>query len=114
MNCLVFDETRKRRIQIERLLQEKGHQAKTCFGSGELMQLIDLGTIDRIFIDVESWCHSRAIFNYFNFAKRIQGIPIVFYNAPDTFVTLHDRNQHASDKVMHKNSTPELIVNEVV
>lgn len=113
MTVVVFDEMKNRRQQIVHLLNAKGYSVKPCFASGDFMDILDRNSIDKIIMDVDSWRHSRAIFDYFNVSRKLQNIPIIFYNAPETFVSIHDRSQGIQDKVYQKTCAADAIVSEL-
>ena len=110
MNLVLLDESKKRKQQLETLLQERGYAVKACSGSNEFIDLIEKAKPDRVLIDFEAWKHGRAIYSYFKIAKRIEHIPITFYNAPEKFAGIPERLQNQNDKIIKRQTSVEAIV----
>lgn len=113
MKIVVLDESKKRRQQIIDALDEKGHNVLVCAGSGAFMDAIESSTPGKIMMNVESWKHGKAMYNYFKIAKRIEDIPIVFYNVPDKFTSITDRTPHKDDKIYAKQTSIEDVLSEM-
>ena len=45
-------------------------------------------------MNVDAWYHGKAIFDYFDFAKKLDDIPVLYYNAPDNFNGIQEREQN--------------------
>ena len=99
MKIVILDETKKRKNAMAELLEEKGCDVVRCSASGEFMETIDSSTPDKIFIDVESWKNGRALYTYFKFGRKLCESPITFYNAPEIFNGIAERNPNQGDKV---------------
>jgi DNA-binding response OmpR family regulator len=100
MKVLIVDENRKRRLQILDQLQKKKHAATQCSASGDFMACIDDSAPDRIILDAETWKKGRAMFGRFNFAKKLENIPILFYNVAEGATVIAGREPHARDRIL--------------
>ena len=113
MKIVVLDESKKRKEQIADLLEENGHDVLMCSASGEFMETIETRAPNKILLDIESWQHGRAIYSYFKISKRIEDIPITFYNAPENFTVFPDRNPNPEDKIYFKHTDIEEVISEI-
>lgn len=113
MKIVVLEESKKRKEQIAHLLEEKGHDVIVCSASGEFMEMIENSTPDKILLNIESWQHGRAIYSYFNFSRKLDDTPITFYNAPESFTAIPDRNPNQDDKIFTKYTDIEEVVGEI-
>jgi DNA-binding NtrC family response regulator len=84
------------------MLEEKGYNVIGCSASGEFMDSIENGGVDKIVLDFDAWQHGKSIYNYFKLTRKMADIPIVFYNAPDNFTALPERSHHQEDTILHK------------
>jgi DNA-binding NtrC family response regulator len=100
MSVVVLDESRKRCAQLADALEKSKRPVACCRNSNEFMTKISGGLPDRIVMDVESWTKGRTIYAYFDIAKKIAEVPIVFYNAPENFATIEDRSKHGQDEIL--------------
>lgn len=113
MKVVVLDEMKKRNKQIVELLEEKGCDVVDCTATGDFMNSIESSIPDKILMEVESWQHGKAIYNYFKFSRKLNDIPIYFYNAPEKFLNITDRGQNPDDKVFVKHTDIDEIVSNV-
>jgi two-component SAPR family response regulator len=95
----ILEESRRRKSQLREILEEKGHSVAAFSSSGEFMESVEQTAPDRLFINVDAWLHGRNMFNYFRFATKIAAIPVSFYNAPENFTALPERQHTSDDKV---------------
>jgi PleD family two-component response regulator len=102
MKVVVLDESKKRTEQIVEILQKKRYTFVCCTQSGQFMETLQESLPDKIIIDYDAWLHGRMIYNHFNLSKRIENVPVVFYNAPENFVALNNRKRHDSDRILNK------------
>ncbi len=112
MKIVVLDESKKMRQKITETLEEKGHTVITCLASGAFMDAIESSTPGKVLMNVDSWKHGKAMYTYFKIQKRLEDIPIVFYNVPDKFTSITDRNPHKDDKIYSRQTAIEDILNE--
>ncbi len=113
MKVVVLDEMKKRNKQIAELLEEKGCDVVACTATGDFMNSVETSVPDKILMEVESWQHGKAIYNYFKFSRKIGEIPVFFYNAPENFSNIQDRSQNQNDKVFTKHTEIDEIVSNV-
>ncbi len=113
MKIVVLDESNIRKSQINDLLQDKGHEVTTCSATGEFMELLEMSEPDKILMDVEAWQHGSAVYSYYNVIKRIENIPITFYNAPENFSNITNRTQIENDKILNSPIDIDIIIQEV-
>jgi DNA-binding NtrC family response regulator len=110
MKVLILDDTRNRRNQLGEALQKKRYDVTALYGSNELIAALEKSKFDMMLLDMESWNRGKAIYGRFGIARRIESLPIVFYNAALNFTTLNDRPRHAKDRVFFKPSTVDTVV----
>ena len=113
MNIILFDESKKRLHLIENWLKQKNHSVTTCLGSAVFLDAINEMAVDKVFIEYDSWKHSRAIFYYFEVNKLLKNIPVVFYNTNETTINIAERTAHTQDRVVRKDAELELVVSEL-
>jgi DNA-binding NtrC family response regulator len=113
VKIVVLDESNKRKSQINDLLQDKGHEVATCSATGEFIELVETSDPDKILMDVDTWQHGIAIYTYFDFIKKLESIPIIFYNAPENFSNIVNRTQIENDKILNSPIDIDTIVQEV-
>lgn len=113
MKIIALEESKTRKEQIVNLLEEKGHDVLVCSISGEFMEAIENSAPDKILLNVDSWQHGRAIYSYFKFSKKLDDTPIIFYNAPENFTTIPDREPNQEDKIFTKFTEIEEVLSDV-
>lgn len=114
MRVLILDESRKRLHQLQEILSSKRHEVYKCENTNDFMRLINEEKPDRLLLDMESWIRGRMIYSYFRFHRKLEGLPILFYNAPESFVALGGRRRHDLDRVLYKPADIEAIVEAVL
>jgi DNA-binding NtrC family response regulator len=110
MKILILDGGRKRRNQLSDALQKKRFEITALYSSNEFISAIEKGSFDLLLLDLGSWNRSKAIYNRFGIARRIESLPIVFYNAPLNFSILNDRPRHAKDRILFKPTEVDAVV----
>jgi len=63
---------------------------------------------------MESWNKGKAIFSRFGIAKKLETLPILFYNASMNFSILHDRPRHGKDRILFKPTEVNAIVENIL
>jgi DNA-binding NtrC family response regulator len=114
MKILILDDTRKRRNELVEAVQKKQYEAIACYSSNDFMQAIEKQKINLVLLDMDSWIKSKAIFYRFGIAKRLESIPILFYNASMNFSILHDRPRHGKDRILFKPTEVDAIVANIL
>jgi DNA-binding response OmpR family regulator len=109
MKIVVLDDSRTRAGQIAELLRKRKHDVVCCTASNEFMAATQESAPKMLFLDVEAWKKCKSIYNYFDWARKLADIPIVFYNAPDEFPGLQDRQRLEKDVVLNDQATVENI-----
>ena len=102
MNILVMDELRSRRSQIQEAFAKGKYKVRTCCGSNDFINLIEDSTWDMILLDVESWNHGKSIYYYFEIGKKLENVPILFYNTSEKFAGIANRSPNDRDHVLQK------------
>jgi hypothetical protein len=78
------------------------------------MQPIDKQKINLILIDMDSWNKGKAVYSRFGIAKKLESLPILFYNASMNFSILHDRPRHGKDRILFKPTEVDAIVANIL
>ncbi len=113
MKIVILDETSKRKQALIEKLEARGHTAIGCRTTGDFMDTVVSQSPGKILVDSDSWRRGAAMFRYFGFGKRMAGIPVIVYNAPESFTNLPDRPRHDEDIVLNRGAEVELIVDGV-
>jgi DNA-binding NtrC family response regulator len=114
MKILLLDDTRKRRNQLVEVLQKKKYDVIACYSSNSFMQSIEKQKINLILLNLDSWQKGAAMYTYFGIAKRLENLPILFYNASMDFSILHDRPRHGKDRILFKPTEVDAIVANIL
>ena len=110
MKVILMEESTKRNNQITELIQRKKHQVITCTNTNDFMQALEDSSVDRIVLNVETWQRGNAIYKYFGIPKGLGAVPVVFYNAPENFINITNRDRNENDRVLTKPVEPEAVV----
>lgn len=114
MKILLLDDTRKRRNELAEAIGKKHFELIACYSANEFMQSIEKQKVNIVLLDMDSWTKNRAIFLRFGVAKRLETLPILFYNASMNFSILHDRPRHGKDRILFKPTEVDAIVANIL
>jgi DNA-binding response OmpR family regulator len=114
MKILLLDDTRKRRNELVNAMQKKHYEVEACYSSNHFMQLIDKQKVNLVLLDMDSWNKGKAIFSRYGIAKKLETLPILFYNASMNFSILHDRPRHGKDRILFKPTEVGAIVANIL
>lgn len=110
MKILLLDDTKQRRTHLVELLQKKRYEVTACYSSNDFMNMVEKHKADIVLLDMESWYRGRAVYDFFGIAKRLENLPIIFYNASMNFSILNDRPRHTKDRILFRPSEVDAIV----
>lgn len=110
MKILLLDDFRTRRNSLVEALQKKKHEVTSCYGSNEFISSLEKSKFEILLLDMESWNRGKSIYNQFAIAKKLENLPILFYNANMHFSMLTDRARHQKDRILFKPTEVEAIV----
>ena len=113
MKIAVVDDTKSRTSQISEALEKAKHKVILCASSNDFMSTIDEHAVQCLCLDYDTWHNGRAIYGYFKLHKKIENMPVVFYNAPAHFSTLPNRAKHERDQFLPSPMDPKAIVDAV-
>ena len=113
MEIVILDEVKSRRTAIAESLEKNRYKVVQCGTSNEFMNALNTMSVGHFCIDVDSWHHGRSLYTYFQICKRMERIPVLFYNAPQNFTTVTDRTRHEKDYVLQKPSEVNAIVDAI-
>jgi DNA-binding NtrC family response regulator len=114
MKILVMDEVKSRKTQIAEALEKSKHKVTQCSGSNEFITALEEQSLHCVCLDYETWHHGRSIYTYFKIAKKMERVPVIFYNAPVHFSALVNRSKHEKDQILPKPTDPKAIVDAIV
>lgn len=100
MNILVVDENRVRRLQIVDALQKKRHTVEHCAASNDFLSALDKSKPERVVVDVPTWKKGKAIYAYFQVGKKLEKVPVLFYNSYEGFTLEGQRAPHEKDRIL--------------
>jgi FixJ family two-component response regulator len=110
MKVIVFDDSRKRRNELVDLLRKKRIDATALYCSNDFISAAEKNKFDVLLLDLESWNRGKSIYNRFGIARRLESLPVVFYNAPVNFSVLNERPRHPKDRILFKPTEADAIV----
>jgi DNA-binding NtrC family response regulator len=113
MEIVILDEVKSRRTAIAESLEKNRYKVVQCGTSNEFMNALNTMSVGHFCIDVDSWHHGRSLYTYFQICKKMERIPVLFYNAPQNFTTVTDRTRHEKDYVLQKPSEVNAIVDAI-
>ena len=113
MKILVMDDTRKRRNLLKEEITKKGHEVLECFTSNEFMNKIGENKAELILLDSDTWKKGKSIYSYFKIAKKMENIPVIYYNSEDDSMAIQDRSGNERDLVLSKPTEIEAIIDRV-
>jgi DNA-binding NtrC family response regulator len=110
MKILLLDDYRTRRNGLVDALQKKRYEVTACYSSNDFITAIDKHKFDVLLLDMESWYRGKSIYLQFGVAKKLESLPILFYNANVNFSMLNDRARHQKDRILFKPTEVDAIV----
>ena len=110
MKVVIFDDTRKRRSELTDTLHKKRIEVTSFYGSNDFIDVLEKNKSDFLLLDMESWSRGKSIYNRFGIAKKLETIPIIFYNAPANFTVLNERSRHPKDRILFKQTEVAAVV----
>jgi len=110
MDVVILDEMKSRRAAIAESLEKNRYKVVQCATSNDFMNAISTMTFGHFLIDVESWQHGRSLYAYFQIGKKIERVPVLFYNAPPNFTAVNERTKHEKDSVLQTPAEVDSIV----
>lgn len=113
MKILVMDDTRKRRTQIKEEIVKKGHDVIECYTSNEFIDRIGENKADLILLDADTWKKGKSIYNYLKISKKMENIPVIYYNSEDDNMAIQDRPGNEKDLVLSKPTEVEAVLDRV-
>lgn len=114
MKIILLDDYRTRRNSLVDALQKKKYEVSACYSSNEFVSSLEKQKWDILLLDMESWNRGKSIYTRFAIAKRLENLPILFYNANMNFSMLNDRPRHQKDRILFKPTEVEVIVTSLM
>jgi DNA-binding NtrC family response regulator len=114
MKILLLDDFRTRRNALVEALQKKKYETTACYASNEFIVAIEKHKFDLLLLDLESWNRGKSIYNQFAMAKKLENLPILFYNANMNFSMLNDRARHQKDRILFKPTEVDAIMTSLL
>jgi|WetSurMetagenome_2_1015567.scaffolds.fasta_scaffold00027_50 DNA-binding NtrC family response regulator len=113
MDILILDETKSRKTKLAETLEKRRYKVAQCGTSNDFLSFVNTSLPNVILMDYDTWHRGRSMYSYFQAGKKIEHVPVVFYNTPPNFVALPDRGRHEKDYVLPAPSEPEAIVDAI-
>jgi DNA-binding NtrC family response regulator len=113
MEVLILDDLKSRKTKLVETLEKRRYKVVQCGTSNDFLNAVNHSLPGLILLDFDTWHRGRSINAYFQIGKRIEHVPVVFYNAPPNFVALNDRNRHEKDYVLPKPSEVDSVIEAV-
>jgi FixJ family two-component response regulator len=102
MEVLILDDLKSRKTKLVEMIEKRMYKVVQCGTSNDFLSAVDHSLPGLILLDFDTWHRGRSINAYFQTGKKIEHVPVVFYNTPPNFVALSDRNRHEKDFVLQK------------
>ncbi|MCL2689719.1 MAG: hypothetical protein FWE57_07725 [Chitinispirillia bacterium] len=102
MKILVLDDENKKNGKITDLFDTRKIDGMLCSTSNEFLNAVEASKFDTLYINADTWCKGRAIYDYFDISKKIETKPVVFYNAEEKFPGIGGRQSVEQDKIYYK------------
>jgi DNA-binding NtrC family response regulator len=113
MEVLILDELKSRKTKLAETLEKRRYKVVQCGTSNDFLNAVGTLSPSLILLDFDTWHHGRSMYSHFQAGKKIEHIPVVFYNAPANFVALSDRNRNEKDYVLQKPSEIDAVIDAV-
>lgn len=113
MKILLVDAVRSRRAQLTDALQKKRYEVTACISSNDFVTTVEKQKFDYLLLDMDAWIRGKSLYNYFGLSKKLENLPIVFYNSSMNFSILNDRPRHSKDRILFKPSEVDAILGSV-
>jgi DNA-binding NtrC family response regulator len=113
MDVLILDELKSRKDKLAETLEKRRYKVVQCGTSNDFITSVNNALPNLILVDLDTWHRGRSMYSYFQIGKKIEHVPVVFYNAPPNFVALPDRSRNEKDYVLPKPSEVESVVDAV-
>ncbi|MCL2181852.1 MAG: hypothetical protein FWB85_00060 [Chitinispirillia bacterium] len=107
MKVLVLDDTKKQKDNIKEAFWKKKMDADVCVSSNEFMDALGAAKFETVYINAETWSKGRAIYDYFGAGSRLEGKPVVIYNAAEKFAPINNRTPVEQDRTIRQPSNFE-------
>jgi len=105
MKYLVLEDKGKKKQIVSEACAKKNLNVIFCSTSSEFMTAVTASKYDTAVINVKAWGRGRAIYDYFGVGKKMDGKPVIFYNAREHLIpVIKYRNQNEND-VVHNEPT---------
>jgi FixJ family two-component response regulator len=102
MEVLILDDLKSRKTKLVEMLEKRRYKVVQCSTSNDFLSAVNHSLPGLILLDFGTWHRGRSINGYFQTGKKIEHVPVVFYNTPPNFVALSDRNRNEKDYVLQK------------
>jgi DNA-binding NtrC family response regulator len=110
MKIIILDDWRTRRNELADKLRKKRDEVIPLYGSSEFIETVEKGKGDFLLLDLESWNRGKSIYNRFGIAKKLENIPVIFYNAHTNFSGLDARPRHSKDRILPKPTETDAVL----
>ena len=111
MKVLVLDDTKKQSDNIKEAFAKKRMDVDVCVSSNEFMDAI-CAPFGTVYINAETWNKGRAIYDYFGAGLKLEGKPMVIYNADEKFAAINNRTPIEQDRTIRQPSNFETALEE--
>lgn len=104
---MVLDDTKNQRDAIKAAFSKKKMDATVCVSSNEFMDALAAPKFEVIYLNAETWKKGRTIYDYFGAGFRLDGKPVVIYNADEKFAPISNRTPIEQDRTIRQPSNYE-------
>jgi len=101
MTYLVLEDKGKKEEIVREAFSAKGLDVIFCSSSDDFMNAVTALTFDAAVINVKAWGRGKAIYDYFGAGQKMDGKPVIFYNAREHLIPLIKYRSQNENDVVH-------------
>jgi len=102
MKCLVLEDRGKKEEAVREAFSKKKLDVIFCTSSNDFMTALNASKFETAVINAEAWGRGRAIYDYFDAGKKLDGKRLVFFNASEQFVPAIKYRKHSDKDVVYR------------
>jgi len=102
MKCVVLEDRGKKGEAVRGAFSKKKIDVVFCTSSNDFMAAVSASKFDVAVINADAWGRGRAIYDYFDLGRKLEGKRLVFFNASEQFVPAVKYRKHGDKDVVYR------------
>ena len=102
MKCLVLEDRGKKEGDVRAAFSGKGIDVIFCTSSSDFMAAVTASKFDTAVMNAKAWGRGRAIYDYFELGRKLEGKRLVFFNADEQFVPAIKYRKHGEKDMLYR------------